>query len=238
MRFEEFKDMLKSGDLEQIRPHLAFEMMPADSPKTERYNDCPYIAIQDMYAIPIIWAALDDHAGSLAKKPFTRELCGYFGIGCGEAIRLIQDEVAKKALTVCELQSFMNQDFEKGMSGAARNEALYVATTKDFFYGAGVICTYHFLQDAEKRMGGNYYILPSSVHEWMIVKEDNVIEPKQFLEMVRAVNHNPYAVNESERLTDNAYHYDAKTKQLETAEEYEARLEKEWIYVNTLNTKS
>ena len=68
MRFEEFKDMLKSGDLEQIRPHLAFEMMPADSPKTERYNDCPYIAIQDMYAIPIIWASLDDHAGSLAKS--------------------------------------------------------------------------------------------------------------------------------------------------------------------------
>ena len=168
MRFEEFKDMLKSGDLEQIRPHLAFEMMSADSPKTERYNDCPYIAIQDMYAIPIIWASLDDHAGSLAKKPFTRELCGYFGIGCGEAIRLVQDEVAKKALPVCELQSFMNQDFEKGMSGAARNEALYVATTKDFFYGAGVICTYHFLQDAEKRMGGSYYILPSSVHEWMI----------------------------------------------------------------------
>ena len=156
MRFEEFKDMLKSGDLEQIRPHLAFEMMSADSPKTERYNDCPYIAIQDMYAIPIIWASLDDHAGSLAKKPFTRELCGYFGIGCGEAIRLVQDEVAKKALPVCELQSFMNQDFE-----------------------------------------------------------------------IRAVNHNPYAVNESEHLTDNAYHYDAKTKQLETAEEYEARLEKE-----------
>lgn len=102
-----------------------------------------------------------------------------------------------------------------------------MATTKDFFYGAGVICTYHFLQDAEKRMGGSYYILPSSVHEWMIVKKDNVIEPKQYLEMVRAVNHNPYAVNESEHLTDNAYHYDAKTKQLETAEEYEARLEKE-----------
>lgn len=57
---------------------------------------------------------------------------------------MVQDEVAKKALPVCELQSFMNQDFEKGMSGAARNEALYVATTKDFFYGAGVICTYHF----------------------------------------------------------------------------------------------
>ena len=108
MRFEEFKDMLKSGDLEQIRPHLAFEMMSADSPKTERYNDCPYIAIQDMYAIPIIWASLDDHAGSLAKKPFTRELCGYFGIGCGEAIRLVQDEVAKKALPVCELQSFIH----------------------------------------------------------------------------------------------------------------------------------
>lgn len=70
----------------------------------------------------------------------------------------------------------------------------------------------------------------------MIVKEDNVIEPKQYLEMVRAVNHNPYAVNESEHLTDNAYHYDAKTKQLETAEEYEARLEKERTEKEDLTT--
>ena len=65
MRFEEFNDMLKSGDLEQIRPHLAFEMMSADSPNTERYNDCPYIAIQDLYEIPIIRASLDALAGSL-----------------------------------------------------------------------------------------------------------------------------------------------------------------------------
>lgn len=68
MRFEEFKDMLKSGDLEQIRPHLAFEMMPADSPKTERYNDCPYIAIQDMYAIPIIWASLKPCKKAIYKR--------------------------------------------------------------------------------------------------------------------------------------------------------------------------
>ena len=177
MRFEEFKDMLKSGDLEQIRPHLAFEMMSADSPKTERYNDCPYIAIQDMYAIPIIWASLDDHAGSLAKKAIYKRTLWLFGIGCGEAIRLVQDEVAKKALPVCGVQSFMNQDFEKGMSGAARNEALYVAATKDFSMVPGNLHL-SFLQDAEKRMGGIYYILPSSVHEWMIVKEDNVIEPE------------------------------------------------------------
>lgn len=129
----------------------------------------------------------------------------------------------------------MNQDFEKGMSGAARNEALYVATTKIFLWCRGNLHL-SFLQDAEKRMGGSYYILPSSVHEWMIVKEDNVIEPKQYLEMVRAVNHNPYAVNESEHLTDNAYHYDAKTKQLETAEEYEARLEKERTEKEDLTT--
>lgn len=88
MRFEEFKDMLKSGDLEQIRPHLAFEMMSADSPKTERYNDCPYIAIQDMYAIPIIWASLDDHGGNLhlsffagCRKTYGRKLL-YSAIIC------------------------------------------------------------------------------------------------------------------------------------------------------------
>ena len=38
MRYDELKRMMESGDLEQIRPYLAFEMIAEDSPKQELYK--------------------------------------------------------------------------------------------------------------------------------------------------------------------------------------------------------
>ena len=40
MRYDELKRMMESGDLEQIRPYLAFEMIAEDSPKQELYKNC------------------------------------------------------------------------------------------------------------------------------------------------------------------------------------------------------
>lgn len=41
MRYDELKRMMESGDLEQIRPYLAFEMIAEDSPKQELYKQLP-----------------------------------------------------------------------------------------------------------------------------------------------------------------------------------------------------
>ena len=66
MRYDELKRMMESGDLEQIRPYLAFEMIAEDSPKQELYKNCPHIVIQDMNAMPMVWAEFDDYPGIMA----------------------------------------------------------------------------------------------------------------------------------------------------------------------------
>ena len=210
-----------------IRPYLTFEMMANDSPKRNAYGDCPHIEIKDMCAIPIVYAALDDRGNQLVKVPFTREMCSRFGIGDVELIQLVQDEVAKKALPVCGLNGFM-----AGSVDSKQIEELYIATTKDLWYGASVICTYDFFKKAAGKMEGNYYVLPSSVHEVLLVKEDHEVQPKDFRQMVNEVN--CMAVEEAERLTNNAYHYDVKRNLLETVDEYQTRLEKE----NSLSMKN
>ena len=222
MELSEFKERLQSGDLELIRPYLTFEMMANDSPKRNAYGDCPHIEIKDMCAIPIAYAALDDRGNQLVKVPFTREMCSRFGIGDVELIQLVQDEVAKKALPVCGLNGFM-----AGSVDSKQIEELYIATTKDLWYGASVICTYDFFKKAAGKMEGNYYVLPSSVHEVLLVKEDHEVQPKDFRQMVNEVN--CMAVEEAERLTNNAYHYDVKRNLLETVDEYQTRLEKEKV---------
>lgn len=134
----------------------------------------------------------------------------------------MQDEVAKKALPVCGLNGFM-----AGSVDSKQIEELYIATTKDLWYGASVICTYDFFKKAAGKMEGNYYVLPSSVHEVLLVKEDHEVQPKDFRQMVNEVN--CMAVEEAERLTNNAYHYDVKRNLLETVDEYQTRLEKEKV---------
>lgn len=158
----------------------------------------------------------------MAIVPFTREMCSRFGIGDVELIQLVQDEVAKKALPVCGLNGFM-----AGSVDSKQIEELYIATTKDLWYGASVICTYDFFKKAAGKMEGNYYVLPSSVHEVLLVKEDHEVQPKDFRQMVNEVN--CMAVEEAERLTNNAYHYDVKRNLLETVDEYQTRLEKEKV---------
>lgn len=102
---------------------------------------------------------------------------------------------------------------------------MFVATTNDMCYGASVICTYDFFKQAARKIGGSYYVLPSSIHEILLVKENPDMLPNNFQQLVGMVNYEK--LDETERLTDNAYHYDARKDLLETATEYEARLEKE-----------
>lgn len=72
-----------------------------------------------------------------------------------------------------------------GMSPSGGPET-YVLTTKSGIYGAGAI-----LSDAAKRkmsevFPNGYYLLPSSVHEWIVVEKET--DPNVLMEIVKDVN--------------------------------------------------
>lgn len=60
---------------------------------------------------------------------------------------------------------------------------------------------------------GDYYILPSSIHEVILVPDDGFVEPITLKQMVIDVNH--AAVEEKEQLSDSVYRYDAKNGKIE-----------------------
>lgn len=99
---------------------------------------------------------------------------------------------------------------------------LYVASTEAINRGAGVIAYPNFLQEAWKIIGGNYFILPSSIHELLFLKDTSDITKQELTDIVRSVN--ATEVSPQEQLSDNVYHYDGKEKLFELAEKYEARI--------------
>jgi len=71
---------------------------------------------------------------------------------------------------------------------------------------------------AAERAGGDFYILPSSIHEVLIVPDNGMMDLAALENMVREVN--ATTVDPSEKLTDNVYHYDSKDKIFELGEKH------------------
>ena len=52
------------------------------------------------------------------------------------------------------------------------NEPLFVATVPDKVPGASVFAYQDFMEQAAQRVGGDFYVLPSSIHEILLVRDD------------------------------------------------------------------
>lgn len=98
---------------------------------------------------------------------------------------------------------------------------ILVATTRDSFHGAGVIAYPDFMDKAAEKVGGDFYLLPSSIHEVILVPDRDDLNARQLGEMVRSVN--AAEVRPEEQLSDGAYHYDSQEHIFEKAESFEER---------------
>lgn len=95
---------------------------------------------------------------------------------------------------------------------------MLVLTNEDKIGGASVLANANVLNEVSKVIDDSFYILPSSVHEVLVVPKEIAKEagmtPKQLGKMVREVNANE--VEQEERLSDHIYEFDKKSKTLET----------------------
>ena len=82
---------------------------------------------------------------------------------------------------------------------------MYVLSNFSRLYGAGVILYDGVLENCAKVLGGSFYILPSSVHEVIIVPDEGQMTKENLEAMVREVN--ATQVEEQELLSDYVYYY-------------------------------
>lgn len=99
---------------------------------------------------------------------------------------------------------------------------LLIATVPSKMYGAGVIAYPDFCELASEAIGGDFYLLPSSIHEVIIMPDDgNGSNLNMLKDMVRTVN--ATEVPPQDVLSDNVYHYDSRNKIFELGDEFVAR---------------
>ena len=83
---------------------------------------------------------------------------------------------------------------------------MYVLTTKSKTYGAAAVLLDGILESISDAFGTGVYILPSSVHECIILSSEFVPDIDAHLKMVRDINRSE--VEPEERLSNSVYVYD------------------------------
>ncbi len=93
---------------------------------------------------------------------------------------------------------------------------MYILTNRSSTYGASLLLSEQVREKLSvKFQGEDLFLLPSSVHEWILVPVKGAFEPEQLLETVKAVN--AEEVGEKEFLADTVYLFHADTKKVEVA---------------------
>ena len=92
---------------------------------------------------------------------------------------------------------------------------LYVLTNKSRMFGAACMLYPGVFQQAAREIEGDFFVLPSSVHEVLLLSPGNVFDREGLRRLVREINETqvePYEV-----LSNNVYYYDSEKAEIRIA---------------------
>lgn len=101
---------------------------------------------------------------------------------------------------------------------------MYVLTNSTGSLGAAALFYPDVKEKAAEILGGDYYILPSSVHEVILVPASAGINEKELCDMVKQANRT--VVDERDILSDDVYHYSRDERRLDKVSAEPARADR------------
>lgn len=123
----------------------------------------------------------------------------------GEPVFESMDEVLRQ----------MMPEFQLPLPDDAPRAMMYVLTNKEKIFGASELLDGNTLKEIGDRLDGDFIVLPSSLHECIIVPADGSASYQELADMVVGVNME--AVDIEERLSDHVYLYDREEGDLKIA---------------------
>lgn len=172
------------------------------------YKYVSYVGDEDVYSA-IIRNGLAERLGVSEKDLF--ELAS-------ENTKKLFPPVTKTMLDIVKESAIEDgmpkEEADKFFGGVSEEDQMYVVTNEKGINGAVAILYPEALGELAKKFGADLYILPSSVHECIVVSSKSYM-PQELAEMVLEVNMNE--VNLEERLSNNVYHYDKDSRKITLA---------------------
>ena len=218
-------DISAISDYDAMKEKLSMEVISKDT-NADILQNVPHEDMEDMAVVYRL--VLDSDSVGRSSILVTNKMLDNYGISAEQ----LHADAMENAPVVrpAQIKGMSEVLYElMGADAAAigipqidpKDEQFFVATVPDKTGGAGVLAYPNFMEDAAEKIGGSYYVLPSSLHEVILVPDDGRMTSTELEAMVKEVN--ATQIPAEDKLTDHVYHYDADEHVFEMADKFEAR---------------
>ena len=207
---------------DSLKEHLAIKLVNTQANR-KMLQEMPHENIEDLSAICYVDFPVDSGEGKAALEVRNQHL-SIWNIDAKNIFQQARSNTQPVNTPILQsMDEMMLSIFnEEGHSTNLLNESvefglrshdmLYALTNMEKQYGASMITQPEVLNKLEQLFPEGFYVLPSSVHEVLIVPDNGEVEPRRLGEMVRAVNW--AEVKREEVLSDRVYSYDKEKHQI------------------------
>ena len=193
-------------DIDNVKDKIIFELVNYEK-NEKRLLDRPYIKIMDLAVIFAFVAT--DLERDFGVVHITNEIAEQFGLTRDEIWEFAKVNTPKLLKAdIMPMSSFVYDE-------KADNEEMYIICNRKKTSGAGVILYDRILEELSSELESDLYILPSSVHETIVIRADKNKDVYALQEMVKNINNT--VVSAEDILSDKVYCYYRNSKKLEIA---------------------
>ena len=207
-------DMLLSYDT--AKEHLYCRMMDVKQNK-ERLAGMPHEDWQDLAVTYFVDAG--SGSGDTGIVQVTDSLMEKWGV-TGEDLKADawKNMLENRPLRLRPLGSVLGEMTGEKASHMV-DSPLYVLDNGGTMFGAIGAAYPDMAKEAVRQFGRNFYMLPSSIHEFLLLPDDGNYEAEGIERLVRSINSTE--VQEQDYLSDRVYYCNAKTQEIQYASDYE-----------------
>lgn len=210
VRVEHTWEMSMLQNFSKTRQKIVYKLIGEEENK-ELLKTIPHVRYLDLAIV--FYILLDISESGTAVILITNDIMKRWNIE-KEMLYSIAHQNTKKLLPAefQTMRSVMAELLGKESVAEEGEDSMYILTNDLRSFGAACILYDEVLEHIGKQLGENYYVLPSSVHEVIIVPESKSPNRVELEEMIEEINDTQ--VEEEEILSYRAYYFSRKENRL------------------------
>ena len=212
-------------DFSKVKSRICYKLINAKKNKA-LLEDVPHVLVEDLAVIfYILVSANAEETGTITVKDNMMKLWNVttddlYELALANTQRLFRGSVQSMANVMIDILSKELDDeavmeFYDMMVDVDDRVPMYVCTNTMKSNGAGVILYDGLLREFADRVDSDVFVLPSSIHETLLIPVSAGMDLEALKDMVRSINRTEVAPDEI--LSDNVYYYDRLLDRVELA---------------------
>lgn len=207
-------------DFDAVRDKIISKMIPMVGNEGLLENRI-YSKKADLAVIYSIYVDAYSSESEFASIPINRELAEKLGVTAD-----VLEHLSKQNLQPCikDMADIIQKKMQDPLAYMERDQ-MYVISNVRGINGAASVLDDQFMDRVKDQIGEDFYLLPSSIHEMICLKESFAPDVEDLEAMIKEINNT--TVIPEERLSDHAYKYDYSAHEIYRADQEQMRLEEQ-----------